>query len=137
MTLLVDAGPLIADADRSDPHHAEIRAFLESTTEALLVPITVLPEVCYLLERRLGGMAELAFVRALARDEITVQPVNAEDLERAADLLEKYGDLRLGFVDASVVALAERLNITRLLTLDRRHFSVVRPRHARAFELLP
>lgn len=102
-----------------------------------MVPITVLPEVCYLLERRLGGMAELAFVRALARDEITVQPVNAADLERAADLLEKYGDLRLGFVDATVVALAERLNITRLLTLDRRHFSVVRPKHARAFELLP
>jgi uncharacterized protein len=59
------------------------------------------------------------------------------DLRRAADLLEKYHDARLDFVDCVIVAIAERLKISRILTVDRRDFSILRPTHTKAFEILP
>lgn len=79
----------------------------------------------------------LDFARAIAGGEFVIEPVDAADLPRAADLMAVYIDAPLGLVDATVVAVAERLGITRLLTTDRRHFSLVRPRHLAAFELLP
>jgi predicted nucleic acid-binding protein len=101
------------------------------------VPITVVPEVTYLLGRRLGAGAEEAFVRALAHGELRVEPLENADFSRAADLMLAYADLPLSFVDASVVAIAERLGIATILTTDRRHFGVVRPRHAESLTLVP
>ncbi len=66
-----------------------------------------------------------------------VEPPRAEDWPRIADLVERYADLPLGTADASVVALAERFGATTIVTLDRRHFGVIRPRHCAAFALLP
>jgi len=137
LPILVDSGPIVADADRRDAAHGRVRGFLDQVDEPLLVPITVLPEVCHLLERQLGSRAEVAFVESLVRGELRVQPISVADLERAAQLMTHYLDLPLGFVDSTVIALAERLNITRIRTLDHRHFTVVRPRHTPAFELLP
>ena len=74
---------------------------------------------------------------SLAGGELILEPVDAADLERIAELVGAYRDLPLGTVDASVVAVAERRGITTVATLDRRHFSVVRPRHVDAFELVP
>lgn len=137
MAVLVDAGPLIAESDPRDPYHRRVRGFFESTTELLLVPITVVPEVCHFLGRRPGPQVEVAFIRALAGGELAVEPVTPTDMVRAADLMHAYVDLPLGFVDASVVALAERLGIQKVVTLDQRHFRAVRPRHVAAFELFP
>jgi uncharacterized protein len=103
----------------------------------ILLPVTVLPEVCYLVQRRLGVQAELRFVRAVADGEFTVAALESADVERAAELLETYQDLAIGFVDASVVAFAERLDTETVLTTDRRHFGAVRPRHAGQFRLVP
>ena len=103
----------------------------------VLLPVTVLPEICYLVQRRLGVQAELRFVRAVADGEFTIEALESVDVERAAELLETYRDLAIGFVDASVVALAERLDTEMVLTTDWRHFSVVRPRHAERFTLAP
>jgi hypothetical protein len=82
-------------------------------------------------------MAETAFARAVGTAEFTLEPLLVEDVERAADLMSIYADTPLGLVDACVVAAAERLEILGVLTTDRRHFSLVRPRHASAFRLLP
>jgi predicted nucleic acid-binding protein len=101
------------------------------------VPVTVVPEVTYLLGRRLGARAEEAFVRSLAQGELRVEPVADDDWSRIADLMVAYRDLPLGFVDASVVAQAERLGVTTILTTDRRHFGVVRPRHVERLILGP
>jgi uncharacterized protein len=103
----------------------------------VLVPTVVIPEVCHLLGTRIGPAAEEAFVRSLADPEFTLEALEEEDLPRAADLMRRYADLPLGFVDAAVAAAAERLETRELLTTDRRHFGVVRPRHSRAFVLLP
>lgn len=66
-----------------------------------------------------------------------VEPVAVADWLRIAELVARYRNLPLGTVDASVVATAERLGLTEIATVDRRHFTVVRPDHISAFTLLP
>jgi len=87
----------------------------------------VITEVVYLLATRLGDDAEVRFLGDLASGNLIPEPVAASDWLRIAELVARYSDLPLGTVDASVVAIAERLAITEVATLDRRHFTVVRP----------
>ena len=103
----------------------------------LVVPILVVTEVAYLIETRLGPEAEVRFLGDLASGAFSTNPVAAPDWLRIAELLWEYRDLPLGTVDASVVTTGERLGIQEVATLDRRHFSVVRPSHISTFELLP
>jgi predicted nucleic acid-binding protein len=91
----------------------------------------------YLLGTRLGPEAEVRFLGSLASGELVVEDVKPPDWVRIAELVWTYRDLPLGTVDASLVAAAERLGVTAVATLDRRHLGVVRPRHVPAFELLP
>ncbi len=138
--IVVDTGPLVAAALTSDANHqpcVELFASLRLNNERLIVPPFVVTEVCYLLARSGGSKPEAAFVRSLATEDFTVAPVTPAWLERIADLIGQYADLSLGIVDASVVALAEQLGVSEVATLDRRHFSVVRPRHVDSFTLLP
>jgi hypothetical protein len=93
--------------------------------------------VTYLLATRLGVEPEVRFLGDLASGAFTVIPVAPADWLRIAELVARYRDLPLGAVDASVVAAAERLGAREVATLDRRHFGVVRPRHAQSFDLLP
>jgi predicted nucleic acid-binding protein len=93
--------------------------------------------VVYLLATRLGVGAEVRFLGDLADGAFSVAPVAAADWMRVAELVARYRDLPLGTVDASVVATAERLGIKEIATVDRRHFSVVRPNHVDAFTLIP
>jgi hypothetical protein len=97
----------------------------------------VAAEVANLLEKRLGSEAEARFVRELAVGELVAEPVHDADWLRILALVTRYRDLPLGTVDASIVAAAERLGVRRIVTLDRSHFGVVRPKHVDAFELVP
>ena len=101
-----------------------------------MLPATI-PEVCYLLQTRIGTAAEEAFVRAVADGEFVIEPLDDEDFPRIADLVHPYRDLPLGFADASIVAVAERIATREILTTDRQHFGVVRPRHTKALTLVP
>ena len=97
----------------------------------------MITEVVYLLATRLGWQPEVRFLGDLASGDLTPEPVHPADLLRMAELVAQYHDLPLGSVDASVIAAAERRGIADIATLDRRHFSVVRPGHTEAFQLLP
>ena len=101
------------------------------------MPTLVITEVVYLIGTRLGSDAEVRFLGDLASGDLGVEPVAAADWLRIAELVHHYRDLPLGAVDASVIAAAERLNESTIATLDRRHFSAVRPNHVDAFTLLP
>lgn len=101
------------------------------------MPMLVVSEVAYLVQRGLGVGQEIAVLRDLLEGTFTAMPVEPSDWARIIELVWTYRDLPLGTVDASVVALAERLNVTQIATLDRRDFAVVRPAHIEAFELLP
>ena len=102
-----------------------------------MVPVLVITEAAYLIAARLGTDAEVRFLGDLAAGAFTVEPVVPADWLRIAELVGRYRDLPLGTVDASVVTTAERLGVTEVATVDRRHFGVVRPRHTEAFTLLP
>jgi uncharacterized protein len=128
---------LYAYIDADDRHHRECLELLESHPGPLLVPILVVTEVSYLVATRLGVEPQVRFLGDLAAGALNPEPVLAGDWLRIAELVAHYGDLPLGSVDASVVAAAERLEIDQVATLDRRHFSVVRPNHVETFELLP
>ena len=135
--LIVDAGPLYAAAATADRNHRRSVELLTNAEPPLLVPALVVTEVCYLLADRIGAHAESAFARSIAAGELLVEPVLDSDWARIAELSEQYDDLPLGVVDASVIVAAERHGATTIATLDRRHFSVVRPSHAASFTLLP
>ena len=135
--IVVDTGPIVALINDRDDHHDRCRDFLAHHPGPLLVPTTVFTEVCMLIGRRRGTRAELAFLTDVRTGLFTLLETASADLERTADLVATYADLPLGTVDASVAALAERLGLPAAATLDHRHFSVVRPRHVRAFTLLP
>ena len=135
--ILVDTNVLVAVANTHDNHHESALELLETDPGPLLVAPTVIAEVCYLLHERAGAAAEVSFLRAFQEGELKLVQLTASDLGRMADLAETYADLGLAGTDASLVALAERLEITTIATFDRRHFSVVRPRHVEFFRLLP
>jgi predicted nucleic acid-binding protein len=132
---VVDAGPLYAAADADDQDHTSSRETLVRADLRLVVPALVVAEATYFVGQRLGAAAENKFLRGIA--ELDVEGPSREDFERMAELVEKYADFPLGGTDASVVALAERLDASTIVTLDRRHFAAVTPRHREAFELVP
>jgi predicted nucleic acid-binding protein len=117
--------------------HERVRSWWEAATDDVLVPIAVLPEIAYLLSHRIGPFAERTFIEAVAAGEFVAEPLLGDDIVRSAELMATYSDTPLGFVDAAIAATAERLGVARLLTTDRRHFSLIRPRHVPAFRLLP
>jgi predicted nucleic acid-binding protein len=138
--IVCDTGPLVAAAlSNDDDHHAcvELLTGLHLAGRALLVPGPVVAEVGYLLSREAGAEVEALFLRSMSAGDFTPVDVTATDFARMADLVTQYADLPLGTTDAAVIAIAERLNIADIATLDRRHFTVVRPRHIPAFTLLP
>ena len=138
--MIVDTGPIVAAALKRDVYHrASVDLFTAAhlSGEQLLVPAPVVTEVCYMLAREAGHRAEAAFLASLADGDFVVIDLVADDWRRAGALVTQYADLPLGAVDASVIAVAERLGLTEIATVDRRHFSVVRPRHVDAFTLLP
>jgi len=137
VTIVADTGPLYALVDASDAWHERVVAWWKQNRKPIIVPVTVMPEVAYLLQTRIGTDAEIEFVRSVAEGELAAEPIEPGDFDRAVALMERYADQMLGFVDASVVAVAERVEAREILTTDRRHFSVVRPQHTRSFALRP
>lgn len=137
MALICDTGPLYAGMDRADADHEVCADLLLRSDEQLLVPAPVVVELDWLAGSRLGAEPFLAFLADLADGAIAVIDLVRGDYVRARELLADYADLDLGFVDAAIVAVVERVGERKLATLDRRHFGTVRPRHVDALELLP
>jgi predicted nucleic acid-binding protein len=135
--LIVDAGPLVAAAATRDRNHQKCVELLSNAAPPLIVPMLVVTEVAYFLQDRLGLAAERAFIRSIRGGELIVEPVEPLDWPRIDELLGAYEDLPLRTVDASIVAVCERLGQSTLATLDRRYFEVVRPRHTEAFVVVP
>jgi predicted nucleic acid-binding protein len=123
--------------DRRDADHTRCAALLRDAAERILVPGPVLVETEWLAASRLGPAPFEALLTSVERNEVQVVNLEEEDYPRIRAIMARYADLPLGFVDAAVVALAERLSEPKVATLDRRHFSVVRPAHVPALRLLP
>lgn len=132
---IVDASVLISAVDVRDPGHEPCLAVLARPELRLVVPAMCVAEASYMIERDLGSSTEEQFLRGL--EGFDIRAPEPEDWPRMADLVRQYANFPLGGTDASVVALAERVGAEIVLTLDRRHFGAVRPRHCERFQLLP
>lgn len=133
--LLVDTNVLVAAADTSTPEHGPCAAVLDDHS-ALAITAPVAAETAWMIESRLGPTAEAALVGSIATGELAVIDLTTADWARCAEQIATYHDLGLGLVDASLVAVAERLGVTTIATLNLRDFRVVRPAHCDAFELI-
>lgn len=137
MALILDTGPLYASLDRTDADHTVSRHLIESTEEALIIPAPVLVEVDYWIHARLHSGVLIALLDDIVAGAYTVVDLTPEDYRRVRELCDRYADADIGFVDAAVLAVVERLNEPKLATLDRRHFGVMRPRHVDVLRLVP
>ncbi len=137
MAVLLDSGFLFASLNTSEAEHEATIRVLKTIREAIVLPVPAITEVAYLLARDISNEAAADFIARLAATKLTLETPRQEDYLRSAEILRQYSDANLDFVDALIVAIAERLNIKRLLTLDRRDFQLVRPKHCASFELLP
>jgi uncharacterized protein len=127
----------LATFDRDDPDHGPCAELLAGVRGARVVPAPVLVEFDYFAARELDRRATVTMMEDIGDGEYRIEDLTDSDYRRVRDLLRTYADLRVGFVDAAVLAVVERLRETKLATLDHRHFSVMRPRHVDALELLP
>jgi len=109
----------VAVANDRDNNHQVALELLETTPDRLVVAPTVIAEVCYLPHERAGAGAELRFLRAFDAGELDLADLTLADVRRAANLAERYADLGLGGTDASIVDIAQRLQVTQIATLDR------------------
>ncbi|MBK9747003.1 MAG: PIN domain-containing protein [Chloroflexi bacterium] len=136
MIAVADTSFVIAVFDIHDEFHEPSLAIYRSH-QPIYLPQTTLAEIGYFLTKRYGNLTVSFFLARFPNTRYRLIPLADEDVARTAEILQKYADTRVDFVDATIAAVAERLNITRVLTLDRRDFSLIRPKHIQQFELLP
>lgn len=137
MKYILDSGYLYARLNNNDIKHENVISTSLPQNKIVYLPIPAITEVTYLLRRDLGISAVAKFLRELSETDIILEPPAPEDYLRSSEILHKYNDNNIDFVDACIVAMAERLNITKILTVDHRHFRIFKPKHCKAFELLP
>lgn len=137
MALVLDTGPVLALLDADDPFHARSVEMIDAVDERLVLVAPTLVEIDYWIRKRLTPDVWRALVDDIAAGAYHLEDLTATDLTRVGELERDYADLSLGMVDAAVIAVCERLGESKVATLDRRHFSVVRPRHCPVLELLP
>ncbi len=137
MTLIVDAAPLVAVGDRSDPRQEIVWRVVQEERGPLVIPAPVTAEVDYLLTRRGGPEPARAFIADIAAGLFRVECLEPGDYPLVLELMDRYRDLGPGLADISIVILARRFDTRRILTFDYRHFRTIRPLQGRTFELLP
>jgi uncharacterized protein len=123
--IVADTGAVLALIDADDRHHQRLTAAFREDSGSWVLPWAILPEVDYLVANHLGSRAQDTFLSDLGRGEWTIDWGGEVDLRRANEIATRYKALRLGLVDAAVIAAAERLRATAIATLDLRHFGAV------------
>jgi uncharacterized protein len=135
--IVADTSGLLAFYNRREPTHAQVRDVVAAERDPLIVSPFVIAELEYLLATRVGVEVAVAAIRELAGGAYELAQIDDRALGECAAVMERYADQEIGVTDASLVILAHRYSTKRLLTLDRRHFSVVRPVTGGRFTVLP
>ena len=135
--LIVDTSAVFAALDRGERRHTDVVAVAEHDDGPLYLSPFVLAELDYLVITRLGVRVELDVLGQVAAGAWTLAPFDAIDVAAAIDVIDRYADQKIGLADASLLVLADRYHTDRILTLNRRHFDVLRQRDGRRFQVLP
>jgi len=137
MTIILDSSFLYALYNANDSRHQQAMEFATPYTGSTVIPDVILPEVGYLFLRDLGYRGVQTFLENFKRVNARLEPLEKTDLIRVHEISMMYSSAEFDVVDCCIMRLAERLNITRVATFDRRDFSIFRPRHCDYLELLP
>ncbi|MFG1702947.1 VapC toxin family PIN domain ribonuclease [Nonomuraea sp. M3C6] len=135
--LILDTSGAFAAADRASDEHLAVKKVLDNETGGIVLSPFILAELDYMLLTRIGLRAELDYLGEVGRGVYDLFPMTRHEVERAAGLISRYGSMKIGLADASVVLLAARFKTTRVLTLDQRHFRAMKPLWGEAFTVLP
>jgi uncharacterized protein len=135
--VIVDTSALLAYFNAREPDHQAVSGVIDSNDELLVVSPYVVAELDYLIAKRIGVDAELEVLRELSSGAWELADVGVAELELATSIIEKYRDQDIGVADASMVVLADRYHTRRIVTLDRRHFDVLRPIGGGRFSVRP
>ncbi|MEV0618004.1 PIN domain-containing protein [Nonomuraea sp. NPDC050404] len=135
--LILDTSGAFAAVDRAAPEHLAAKKVLDNETGTIVLSPFVLAELDYMLLNRIGLRAELDYLREVGRGVYELVPVTHYEVERAAEVIQRYEAMKVGLADASVALLAARYETTRVLTLDQRHFRAMKPLWGDAFTVLP
>ena len=133
--IAVDTGPLVALLDRSDNQHKLCKTTLEGLKEPLITTWAALTEAHHLLGFSVEVQRKL--VQLVADGDVAVHLTTEREHSRLLELADKYADLPLDLADATLVSMCEQLRIKTVFTLDMKDFTAIRPRHARAFTVIP
>jgi len=137
MAAVADSGALYGLYNRRDRHHRALREAILNEPGVILISAAILSEIDYLIGAKLGVQAELDFMDDILAGAFTLEPFTIADLRRSRELVDQYSTLNLGLADAAVISTAERVGTRRILTVDERHFRVVRASDGKPFTLLP
>ena len=133
---LIDAGPLVAVLNRNDDYYAECLRLFRSLDRPFYTTLPVLGEAMYLLGKRVGWAAQEGLWKLILHGDVVIEHPSPSELVRMSELMSKYSDLPMDFADASLVALAERLSLDRIFTVDRRDFSTYRLHGKKSFTVI-
>jgi predicted nucleic acid-binding protein len=135
--IIADTSGLLALFNRTEPAHHEVQRIVDGAAEPLVVSPYVVAELDYLVATRIGVDAQLSMLNELASGAYDLTDFDADGLVQATTIIARYRDQTIGVADASLVVLADRYHTRELLTLDHRHFDVLRPLSGGRFKLLP
>ncbi|MBV9768262.1 MAG: PIN domain-containing protein [Bryobacterales bacterium] len=137
MAAVADSGAIYGLYNRRDRHHRALKAAIIHEPGAILISAAILSEIDYLIAAKLGVNAELDLFEDILKGAFTLEPFSLSDLRHSRELINKYRTLDIGLADAAVIATAERLGIRKILTVDERHFRIIRGADGKPFTLLP
>jgi uncharacterized protein len=135
--IIADTSGLLALFNRREPRHDDTRRVVENEGDPLVVSPYVVAELDYLVGRRLGVQSELEVLEELSGGAYHLAQLDVADIRTSATIVDRYRDQQIGLADASMVVLADRYRTRSVLTLDHRHFEVIRPLAGGRFRLLP
>lgn len=137
MTIIADSSFIYALFNARDPRNQVASVYASANRDIIVVPEIVLPEISYLFRRDFGYMGIQTLLDQVMEYEVPFVRLERADLPRISEIATTYASAEFDIVDCCIMAIAERLDITRIATFDRRDFSIYRPRHCPFFELLP
>ena len=136
MQVILDTSAVIGLMDKNYKKHAILKKIFIEKEDLFILPSTAIGEICYMLNSRFGSKIELAFLYEIIKASFQLELLKDMDIIRIIEILKKYDTLNIGYVDASIIAIAERLKVNKILTLDRKHFEIVAPRGFDCFDIL-
>ncbi len=137
MPVLVDTNILVAANYSKDKNHAAaVQVMKDIRNEVRIVAAPTLVELFYFIADRINYSRALQTIRA-TRLAFDIRPLTNEDMINMEAIMARYQDAHFDYTDVAIMALSERLNISKVYTLDRRDFQIFRPKHHSHLDLLP